>query len=115
MTKKWIVWVALVLALSSLAHAQTPDAATIQLAMNESLELEFPYFQEFAGVQVTRGGATDEGDYLFLCDARLIWKVRISPTENIPDVVMNLDQRVVCALDRTGDVVLPQKLAVGVI
>lgn len=67
--------VAVLLVPSGLAQAQAPDAGTIQLAMNESLELDFPYFQVLADVQVVRGGATVEGDYLFLCTARLVWKL----------------------------------------
>lgn len=67
--------VAVLLVSSGLAQAQAPDAGTIQLAMNESLELDFPHFQELADVQVVRGGATVEGDYLFLCTARLVWKL----------------------------------------
>ena len=67
--------IAILAASSGLAHAQAPDASTIQLSMNEALELEFPYFQELAGVQIVRGGATDEGEYLFLCTANLVWKL----------------------------------------
>ena len=73
--KRLFVCVALLSAPSGLTHAQAPDASTIQAAMNDGLELEFPFFQEFANVQVIRGGATDEGDYLFLCTARLVWKL----------------------------------------
>ncbi len=73
--RNFLLSVALLLGLSGLAQAQAPDAGTIQLAMNESLELDFPHFQELADVQLVRGGATVEGDYLFLCTARLVWKL----------------------------------------
>ncbi|HJN09878.1 MAG: hypothetical protein QGG09_17355 [Pirellulaceae bacterium] len=73
--KKLFLWMGLLFAPFSVAHAQAPDAVTIQLTMNEGLELQFPHFQEFADVQVVRGGATNQGDFLFLCSGRLMWKL----------------------------------------
>lgn len=73
--KRLLFGIALLLGLSGHVHAQAPDAGAIQLAMNESLELDFPYFQDLADVQILRGGVTVEGDYLFLCTGRLAWKL----------------------------------------
>ena len=73
--KRFLLALAAVWALPVLAHAQAPDPLTIQAALNESLELDYPFFQECVDVQVVRGGVTVEGDYLFLCNARLVWKM----------------------------------------
>ena len=90
--QKWFLWAALVLVPASWAHAQAPDAATIQLAMNESLELEFPFFQEFADVQILRGGVTAAGDYLFLCSGNLRWKLSSTDFEAL--LQQEIDQAV---------------------
>ncbi len=73
--KRILLVLAVVWALPALAHAQAPDPLTIQTALNESLELEYTFFQECVDVQVVRGGVTSEGDYLFLCTGRLVWKM----------------------------------------
>ena len=73
--KRFLLCVALFLAPPVLAHAQASDPLTIQVAMNESLELDYPFFQELLDVQVIRGGVTNEGDFLFFCNAHLIWKL----------------------------------------
>jgi hypothetical protein len=67
--------IAIVLTLPALAQAQGPDPLAIQTALNESLELEYTFFQESVDVEIVRGGETAEGDYLFLCNARLVWKM----------------------------------------
>jgi hypothetical protein len=89
----------------SVAQAQAPNAETIQLAMNESLELDFPHFQELADVQVVRGGATVEGDYLFLCTARLVWK--LSSAEFAALMQQGIDEEVAL---RGGDETIAQSL-----
>jgi hypothetical protein len=76
--KRLLLGITLLLGLSGQVYAQAPDAGTIQVAMNESLELDFPYFQDLADVQMVRGGVTVEGDYLFLCTGRLVWKLSSS-------------------------------------
>lgn len=53
----------------------TPNATAIQKAMNQGVELEFHQFQELADVKILQGGITSRGDFLFVCDAKLIWKV----------------------------------------
>jgi hypothetical protein len=73
--KRFLLALVAVWALPVLAHAQAPDPLAIQTALNESLELEYTFFQECADVQIVRGGVTAEGDYLFLCNARLVWKM----------------------------------------
>ena len=75
----------------AVAHAQAPDTLAIQLAMNESLELDFPYFQELANVQIVRGGDTDEDEYLFLCTAQLVWK--LSSTEFATIMQQEIDDK----------------------
>lgn len=73
--KKVILCMAMLLASAGLARGQEPTALTVEAAMNESLELDFPFFQQFANIQIVRGGQTREGDYLFLCTGLMIWKV----------------------------------------
>lgn len=73
--KRFLLTFAVVWALPVLTYAQAPDPLTIQTALNESLELDYTFFQECVDVQVVRGGVTAEGDYLFLCSARLVWKM----------------------------------------
>lgn len=73
--KTFFLGSALLLAFAGLADAQAPDALAVQLAMNEGLEREFPTFQEFADVLIVRGGQTFDGNYLFLCSGRLMWKL----------------------------------------
>jgi hypothetical protein len=65
----------LLLTTYGLAEAQVPDASIIETAMNAGFEIEFPYFQQVGNVQIVRGGITKEGNYLFLCTSRLIWKL----------------------------------------
>ncbi|MCP5112810.1 MAG: hypothetical protein GY953_18440 [bacterium] len=74
MTKHLLI-VSFLLAPAALAQAQGPDAAAIRTAMNEGLDLEFPTFQQFTGVEIVRGGVTGQGDYLYLCNALLVWKL----------------------------------------
>lgn len=80
---RFFLYVALFCASSGLAHGQAPDALTIQLAMNDGLELEYQYFQELANVQIVRGGTTEEGEYLFVCTAQLVWKLSCTEFETI--------------------------------
>lgn len=70
-----LLCVALICTSTGLAHGQAPDASTVELAMNEGLELDFPFFQDLANVQILRGGESDAGEYLFLCTGQLIWKL----------------------------------------
>jgi len=72
---RFLLVLAAVCAQPALVRAQAPDPLTIQTALNESLELDYPFFQESVDVQIVRGGVTVEGDYLFLCNARLVWKM----------------------------------------
>jgi len=75
MMNKFFLAIALLLASTPYAQAQAPDALAVQLAMNEGLEREFPTFQEYTDIQIIRGGQTHDGNYLFLCNGRLMWKM----------------------------------------
>ena len=77
--KTFFLCIALLLAPAGYLHAQAPDAPAIQLALNEGLDREFPTFQEYADLQIIKGGQTQDGDFLFLCSGRLMWK--LSSTE----------------------------------
>jgi hypothetical protein len=82
--------------LSSFSQAQAPDASTIQQAMNQRIELEFPYFQEVADVIVLQGGVTVDGDVLFLGSGRLVWKL-----SNV-ELMAVLQQEIVEQVERLG-------------
>lgn len=73
----------ILLSLSGVADGQVPDVSTIEYALNQSLELEFPHFQEIADVVVLQGGATADTDFLFLCTGRLRWKLSSADLEAV--------------------------------
>jgi hypothetical protein len=95
MTKILISTIVL-LTLASQVSAQAPDGPTIQQAMNQGLELEFPAYQQFADVVVLLGGATPNGDFLFLCEGRLMWNVSST------DLVTALQQEISAEVERLG-------------
>ncbi len=63
------------------AAAQDPDAGQIEAAVNEGVGTGLGSCYAVADVQIIRGGATRQGDSLYLCDALLVWS--ISRTELI--------------------------------
>lgn len=92
-----ILTVLLLLTPAAVARAQAPDAAAIQTAMNEGLELEFPTFQQYADVEIVRGGLTSQGDYLYLCNALLVWKL------DSDALVAFMEQQIENSLGQIGD------------
>lgn len=60
---------------STLASAQDPDAEQIAAAVNEGVGVDLGSCYAVADVSVLRGGETSRGDRLYLCDARLEWKI----------------------------------------
>lgn len=86
----------ILLGFTSLADGQSPDASTIQNALNQSLEVEFPHFQEIADVVVLQGGVTADTDFLFLCTGRLSWKLSTA------DLTAVLQQEITEEVERHG-------------
>ena len=60
--------------LQSLALADDPTVPEIEAAINEGVDFEYALIQTVTNTNVLKGGATRQGDYLFLCDATLVWK-----------------------------------------
>lgn len=58
---------------ASLAFAQAPTAAEIEAAINEGVDLEYAPLQGVMDTTILKGGETTEGDFLFLCNADLVW------------------------------------------
>lgn len=104
----------LFLLLPAVVHAQEPGLTTIQAALNEGLELEFPAYQEFANMEIIRGGPTSRGDHVYLGTGRLIWKLSSAEfaalmEERIAAEVEHLDDGGVLARELT--IVLQAKLS----
>ena len=57
------------------AAAAVPTAADIQTAMNDGIQLEHPQWQEVSSLKIEKGGVMTDGSVLFLCRAKLTWKV----------------------------------------
>jgi hypothetical protein len=83
------------------------DAHTVELAMNEGVELDFPQFQELADVKILRGGATRDGQRLVICQASLVWKL------NSQDFFAMLEKAMDKAFKQTGVNELTKVLGVG--
>jgi hypothetical protein len=67
--------VVLFLLIPGMLHAQAPDSKIIETAMNEGVELDFGEFQELTEVKIRSGGVTTTGDYVFICEANVVWKI----------------------------------------
>jgi hypothetical protein len=60
---------------STEASAEDPDAEQIAGAVNEGVAVDIGSCYSVSDVKVLRGGETSRGDRLYLCDARLEWRI----------------------------------------
>lgn len=60
---------------SSVTFAEVPTAAEIEAAINEGVDLDHHLFQSVTATKILKGGETARGDFLFLCDASLVWDI----------------------------------------
>ena len=60
---------------STIALAEAPTAAEIESAVNEGVDLNYHLLQSVTDTRILKGGETTRGDFLYLCDASLVWDI----------------------------------------
>ena len=53
----------------------TPEPAEIEAAMNDGIQLKYADSQKIADLKITKGGETRAGNWVYLCTAKLVWKI----------------------------------------
>ena len=66
-----------VLLASGAAAAQAPSAAEVQRSLNSGVELNHLDSQELRDLAILAGGRTAAGDYLYVGEGVLVWKIGI--------------------------------------
>jgi hypothetical protein len=77
---------------SSAATAESPTPAEIEAAINEGVDLKYAQFQSVSDTSILRGGETAHGDFLYLCNANVIWDIGSEElTENLKSEIASAE------------------------
>ena len=89
----------LLLLAPGVAAAQAPTVSVVEQSLNAGVELQYLDSQEVRDLAILAGGRTASGDYLYLCEGKLVWKI------GIEELTEKIQLRGVEAGGRFGDLV----------